>query len=266
MTGERGSLRWKWPKVDPFAACDIARERHLTANQLLVFLLLAIQAEYRSSEWAGTLTDLAAATRLSRKTVTKVVVQLAGIGLLEPVVPFHQGTEGRVKVIEHGRLVNLGNRSLLASDDANQTLADGVKFAPSSGQVRVEIVQSDANDQGIEAAHEVRRQRGMEVSSNGLRCGCGEEISGHPFLSDHEPIAVGDPQTEAPGGDESDRAAEVVELPRCASCGRSNQRLVEAYWGPRLCPTCCAAVVAANDAAGDWPTVDWESGLSLEFD
>ncbi|MGD0880507.1 MAG: hypothetical protein ABSB09_02915 [Acidimicrobiales bacterium] len=59
-----------------------------------------------------------------------------------------------------------------------------------------------------------------------------------------------------------DHASELAELLSCASCGATGPRLVETYWGPRFCPSCCAAIVEAHDAADSWPAVSWVSEVS----
>jgi len=57
-------------------------------------------------------------------------------------------------------------------------------------------------------------------------------------------------------------AGELIRLlTTCARCGdMETPRLIEAYWGPQLCPTCCAEVVADLDATDGWPPVDWPAG------
>ena len=54
------------------------------------------------------------------------------------------------------------------------------------------------------------------------------------------------------------RASEVAEFLVCGSCGCGDQRLVPAYWGPRLCPACCQLVAQRFDQDGSWPPVPWE--------
>lgn len=44
----------------------------------------------------------------------------------------------------------------------------------------------------------------------------------------------------------------------CTSCGEPAGRLVPAYWGPLLCPSCAAEAAAELDRDGSWPTPWWE--------
>jgi DNA-binding MarR family transcriptional regulator len=178
--------RLRFPKVDPYAICDLAREERLTATEAWTLHLLSIQAEFRSSEWAGTLTDLAAATRLSRKTAAGVVDRLVAKDLLEVIEPFRQGTDGRVRVTVHSRLVNCRGRSKIAQFDANSPTEDRDEIATSSRRVRDGFGQSDAIDQGKGGLREVRRHGGGGgVPTPPGRCRCGDPMEGHPF--DHEP-------------------------------------------------------------------------------
>jgi len=183
-----GMPRIRTVRVDPYAACDIAREYSLTANQTWLLVLLALQAEYRSDEWPGTLADLASAGRCSRKTAAKDVSVLVAKGLLEEIEPFRSGTDGRVRVLVRQRIV-LRNRT--ASNDANQEAPDRDPLATTSRMARDPNVQSDANDQGKEGGREVLRQRGCEGESGGSLCKhCHEPMAGHVFGDDHEAEAV----------------------------------------------------------------------------
>jgi hypothetical protein len=180
----------RYVKVDPFAICDLARERSLTANDQHVLLLLAIQSEYRSAEWTGTLTDISDATRLARRTVPRVVGHLIELGLLEVVEPFRPGTEGRVRIVDRDRLIYTNPRKRqIASIDVSTAPGDLDRTWHGPGPVLDDISQSDAIEQEKEGVSLVKRQRGMKVSDDqtidGSRCGCGEPIEGHSF--DHEP-------------------------------------------------------------------------------
>jgi hypothetical protein len=44
----------------------------------------------------------------------------------------------------------------------------------------------------------------------------------------------------------------------CPSCGGEAHHLVRSYWGPYLCPECCAGAAADMDADGTWPAPWWE--------
>ena len=112
-----GRPRIRTVRVDPYAPCDIARKYSLTANQTWLLTLLALQAEYRSNEWPGTLSDLASAARCSRKTATKDVDVLVAKGLLEEIEPFRSGTDGRVRVLVRDRIVLRRNASFDANGD-----------------------------------------------------------------------------------------------------------------------------------------------------
>lgn len=52
------------------------------------------------------------------------------------------------------------------------------------------------------------------------------------------------------------RRGELTKLLVCARCSLTDIRLIPAYWGPRFCPSCCAAVVDENDRADRWPPFD----------
>ena len=73
-------------RTDPFASSDLARDCGLTAHQAWTLHLAPIQAEYRSAEWSGTLTDFAAATRIGRKAQRKDVDVPIAKGLFEEIM------------------------------------------------------------------------------------------------------------------------------------------------------------------------------------
>ena len=89
-------------KVDPFATCKIARDHNLTAPQSWVLHLLAIQAAYRSGEWAGTLSVLADDSRLSPRTVAAAVRVLIEKGLVEDAPPFDRETRSAGSLSQSG--------------------------------------------------------------------------------------------------------------------------------------------------------------------
>lgn len=60
--------------------------------------------------------------------------------------------------------------------------------------------------------------------------------------------------TETDTQDSTPRAPDQT----CPSCHQPATHLVESYWGPYLCPECCAAVAAERDAADSWPEPWWE--------
>jgi len=123
------TVQKRWTKVDPFALSDLAREYDLTAMQQSVYLTLAMEAEYRSREWVGTYKELAASCRTSRKTATSVVRALVKKGLVSELEPFHQGGEGRVRVLHDDDVVYVQQRfrqmlkDPLAAGDPVPTLA-----------------------------------------------------------------------------------------------------------------------------------------------
>jgi hypothetical protein len=178
------------PKVDPYATSDIAREHSLTATQAWCLHLLAIQAEYRSAEWPGTLTLLSDALRCGRKTAVKDVTALVDKGLVEIVEPFRGGAEGRVRVLVRDRIV-IRRRPQNASDDAGHDQSDRARFASGSRRVRVGFVPDDANEQEEQGGSQVHRHRGSkgltEDGGRGRPCRhCGKSCDGHEF-GDHEP-------------------------------------------------------------------------------
>ena len=59
MAGEDPPPRLRKVRVDPFGTSDLAREHKLTAHEAWLWHVLALQSEYRSGEWSGTLTDMA---------------------------------------------------------------------------------------------------------------------------------------------------------------------------------------------------------------
>lgn len=180
--------RLRTVRVDPYAPCDIAREYSLTANQTWLLALLALQAEFRSDEWPGTLADLASAARCSRKTAAKDVAVLVAKGLLEEIEPFRSGTDGRVRVLVRARIVL---RPRNASNDANEDGPDRDPLATTSRIPRDRNVQGDANDQGEHGGREALRQRGGEEESGGSLCKhCHEPMAGHVFGDDHEAEAA----------------------------------------------------------------------------
>ena len=186
MTGDGGSARLRRVKVDPFAICDLAREHNLNSTATWVLHLLAIQGEYRTGEWAGTLTDLSEATRVSRKAIARVVDLLVGKGLLGVIEPFRQGTDGRVRVLCRDRLVFVRDQYKIASIDAISPAEDRDQFATDSRPVRDRFALIDANEQGKEPIREVTRHRGSEVVGKPSCTKCGELIEGHDY-NDHEP-------------------------------------------------------------------------------
>jgi hypothetical protein len=168
-------------KVDPFATSKIAREFNLRAPQAWVLHLLAIQAGYRSGEWAGTLSSLADDSRLSPRTVAAAVRVLIDKGLVEERAPFRQGNEvGRVFVPVRDRIVL-----------ERRPVPDLASISPRFGPDSDEKVQNRENDQGEEGIREVLRQRGMEGVSEGSLCKhCHEPMQGHVYGEDHEAEAV----------------------------------------------------------------------------
>ncbi len=176
-------------KVDPFATCKIARDHNLTAPQSWVLHLLAIQAAYRSGEWAGTLSVLADDSRLSPRTVAAAVRVLIEKGLVEERAAFRQGNEvGRVFVTVRDRIV-LERRPVPVPVQVPVPDSDSIspRFEPDSD----EKVQNRENDQGEEGGSQVLRQRGMEGGSEGSLCKhCLQPMQGHEFASDHEAEAV----------------------------------------------------------------------------
>jgi hypothetical protein len=213
LNAARTGVAKRWTKVDPYATSDIARENRLTGVETAVLQQLAIRAEYRSSEWTGTLGDLASATRFSPKAVAKAVAGLLAKGRLEEIHPFRQGTEGRVLVLEHARMVNLARRpnigpicqtTVARGQDKNETTIR----PPDEGFCTIDRIE-----QAKQGVREVQRQRGAGLSDDGLCCVCGEAIAGHPF-SDHEPessiIAAHLPESAEEGGLEWEVRREVM--------------------------------------------------------
>lgn len=206
MTRLNTTPNWRKPKVDPFATSDIAREHRLTATQAWTLHLMAIQAEYRSAEWTGSLTMLSGALRCGRKTAGESVAKLVEKGLAEEIEPFRQGAEGRIHILVRDRIVISSRRPKIAPYDAISPEEHRVGIAPGSRRDRVGIAASDAIDQGEQGVPQVLRQRGSEVYESGACCTlCGQAADGHhPF--DHEPITAPMPD-EAPALSDEDFVA-----------------------------------------------------------
>jgi len=164
-------------RVDPFATGDLAREYNLSASAAWVLQLMAMQAEFRSGEWTGTLTVLTDLSRLGRNAAKKAVDTLIEKGLLVVIVPFRQGHDGRVKVVVRDRIVPPFRRS----NRAPISQASDRDLTPKRG--------SDAIDQEEEEPSKASREEGVEVDAEGHCAKCGEPSEGHPF-SDHEPVLV----------------------------------------------------------------------------
>ena len=204
----------RYTRVNPFAVSDIAREFGLTASEAWLLQLVAMQGEYRSGEWTGTIADLSAATRFSRNTVPRVVAELTRKGRLKVLAPFRQGADGRVLVVDFGRIVAGVPRSQNAQNDANQNAQDDAneagqdraEIAHRSRSDRAVIAQDGAIDQGEHGGREVQRHRGSGDDGTGPRCVCGAPMAGHPF--DHEPVLQNDDDPEEP-----DAPAEDVDAP-----------------------------------------------------
>ena len=128
----------RWVKVDPFAITDLGMEHSLTSSEMSTLFYLALRAEYRSGEWMGTKTDLCGITRLGRNTVSRVVDALLEKGLLESIQPFRGGTEGRVRVVHHRRLVQVNLRTQNAPIDANSARSAPVGFDSDSRPARAQ--------------------------------------------------------------------------------------------------------------------------------
>ncbi len=194
----------RWTRVDPYATSAIGRESRLSAVETWTLHLMAIQAEWRSSEWTGTLTDLASDTRFSRKAVHRAIEGLYLKGRLREIEPFRQGTEGRVLIVDHDRIVNLERRKKIESNDPNSVGSDPNRNETGLGAERDRKESIDSIGQAKQGSREVKRHRGREVSDekldDGPRCGtCQELIAGHPFtecepepsiITSHFPDAV----------------------------------------------------------------------------
>jgi hypothetical protein len=53
------------------------------------------------------------------------------------------------------------------------------------------------------------------------------------------------------------RVLEVLVWPVCNRCRCRARRVVPAYWGEDLCPSCCAVIVAEYDELDRWPPEPW---------
>jgi hypothetical protein len=193
---------WRKPRVDPFATSDIARQHRLTATQSWALHLMALQAEYRSAEWTGSLTMLGDALRCGRKTAGEAVAKLVEKGLAEEIEPFRQGAEGRVHILVRDRIVISSRRPKIAPFPAIPSEEDRAGIATGSRRDRAGIATSDAIDQGEQGVPQVQRQRGSEVYESGTCCmECGQAADGHhPF--DHDPIVAPLPEDAPPLSDD----------------------------------------------------------------
>lgn len=196
MAGEDPPPRLRRVRVDPFGTSDLAREHKLTAHEAWLWHVLALQAEYRSGEWSGTLTDVADATRLGRNTVSRAHQSLLAKGLLREVEPFRPGADGRVVVLFREWLRPTDPIPQFAPDGANPADQVRAPIAPLSRSQRAPNAPSGAIEQGEQGGREVLGQRGIGEAS--ASCWCGLPIDHHPF-SDHEPAV------EQPSADELQR-------------------------------------------------------------
>ena len=205
----------KYVRVDPFASTDLCRAVGLNASDAWTLLCLAMQADWRSGVWTGTLTELATLTLQGTKTARRVVDRLKCKGLVAILSPFKQASEGKLLVHVHPEIVRVGagyeqpvvdgenassnaNAAAIeetrnASLDANSEPPDRVDIASISRRDRVDIPSSDANEQekvpvSRETGQQGRKEIGNPVPSQPL-CRCGASMEGHPF-NDHEPEAT----------------------------------------------------------------------------
>ena len=182
----------RYTKIDPFAVPDFAREHDLTGPESAVLLTVTIQAEFRTGEWAGTLTDLASAVRFSRNVVSRIVKSLVDKSVFAQVHPFGPGhANGRIRVVHFEHFVAPSTRRKKQHQVVDQGPESRDLVAPSSRPVRKDFAQINAIEQGKDHVLEVQRHRGSEGLGGGQdRCStCDEPIDGHPF-NDHEPLAA----------------------------------------------------------------------------
>lgn len=170
-------------KLDRFAPFQIGRHNRLSAHERWLLVTLGLLADYRTSEWAGTLTFLAEEMGAGRKTVERAIRRLDALSLLEVLQPFGPNSEGRVRVICYPMLV-VPRQTRYASNDASPPDSTRVEVASDSRPIRVVSASNDAsppaptsqdaNARGIEAS----REEGIDACS---RCGASIALCMCPF-------------------------------------------------------------------------------------
>jgi hypothetical protein len=95
--------------IDPYALCQVGRERGLKPIARSVLGTMAFQVHWRSIDftWSGSIADLEADTGHTWRAIIKALDALVAEGLIEIVDDFGQGSKGRVRVLVYERLVVL---------------------------------------------------------------------------------------------------------------------------------------------------------------
>lgn len=93
-------------RVEPFALSELGRKFGLSGVERNVLNTMTLQADWRSQEWKGTVTDLATETGHGRRSVAAAVPRLVELGLVQMLRPFRQRAEGWVAILCYCDLVD----------------------------------------------------------------------------------------------------------------------------------------------------------------
>lgn len=208
MSGE--SARRSFVRLDRYAPFDIARDCRLSANESKLLTDLCLLADFRSAEWRGTITELAAYTRLTRKTVASAIEKLATEHLIDTPQEFGPNRPGTIRVLAFADLTldakpdlaeQLAQIRAIAIEESRPIRA---QLAPDSRSTRANLREfaSETSDDARPRGSAVERMRGtasnedldeemaIDVIANAfaLRCEvCHQRAdAGHPF--DHDPV------------------------------------------------------------------------------
>lgn len=80
--------------MDAYGTWQVGREFGLTANELMVLFYVTLTAPWRSMTWMGTLSDIAAETRMTWRAANTAVKGLIEKGCIILTKPFKQGEFG----------------------------------------------------------------------------------------------------------------------------------------------------------------------------
>ncbi len=104
-------------KADRFAFFDLSRKYRLTTPDFAVLVALVFLADFRTSEWTGTLVELSEHVPPTRTIVAASCQRLADLGLITMVRPFRQNAAATIRVSCYEQVVvpSAGSRRLTTS-------------------------------------------------------------------------------------------------------------------------------------------------------
>jgi len=109
----------KWVKIDKHVI-DYFSHFRMTANERLVILTLAIETDWRTESWVGTLRDLSTSTRITPKTLRSIFDAFVASNILRPVTSFKSNTLAEYDWVQFDNIViperNKGGRPLGSRD------------------------------------------------------------------------------------------------------------------------------------------------------